>query len=84
MANEDGSHSFFTRGVDMMWDIEDKLIGVDAYGIVDKGFFQTADFLWRSVMQNVAGYVNRHGGNAHTTHSFTRRIPWSNVKPTDR
>ncbi len=69
--NADGSYTFYTRGVDSMWDSFDLWVGhymADFFGIADK--------LWNTVMDNVVKDVNATGGKAEKTHNFTRKIDW--------
>lgn len=89
--NKDGSFSFYTRGVDMMWDMEDQLYNKGWIGWVfgdltdSPSFFNTADKLWNEVMDNVVEYVNKNGGAAEKTHSFQRSIDWDDdVKEEDK
>jgi len=78
--NENGSYTFYTRGVDMLWDVEDVVV---AHGIF--GFFGIADKLWNGVMDNVAKEINSKGGRAEKTHNFSRKIDWkTDVKKDDK
>ena len=82
-SNADGTLTFFTRGVDMLWDVEDQ-IAKDVMSIWDGDFFSVADALWKNVMYNVMNYVDSQGGNAYMTHSFTRRIDWNVINSKDK
>ncbi|MEL7147688.1 MAG: RHS repeat-associated core domain-containing protein, partial [Bacteroidota bacterium] len=88
-ANDNGTLTFYTRGVDMMWDFEDNLynrgFGIFPFVENDDNFFKTADKLWNSVMDNVVNYINKNGGKAEKTHNFSRRIDWKkDVKDEDK
>jgi RHS repeat-associated protein len=78
--NQDGTYTFYTRGVDMLWDIEDVVVAQGYFN-----FFRIADRLWNGVMDNIAASVNTTGGKAIKTHNFTRKIDWKeDVKEEDK
>jgi len=75
--SKDGTFIFYTRAVDMLWDIEDYLYNK----LLDDRFFWTAHFIWTGVMNSVTEYINSSGGKAEVTHDFNRRIDWNeNIK----
>ncbi|HQW94681.1 MAG TPA: hypothetical protein PLU58_02720 [Saprospiraceae bacterium] len=78
-ANGDNTFTFYTRGVDRLWGIEDVI-----YNSTQNGgrFFNNADMLWNGVMNNVINYIQSPavGGTAFQTHNFNRRILWSTTK----
>jgi RHS repeat-associated protein len=79
-SNGDGSYTFYTRGVDMLWDTEDIVV---AQGVFD--FFAIADKLWNGVMDNVVKEINSKGGKAEKTHNFSRKIDWEDdIKDKDK
>jgi RHS repeat-associated protein len=69
--NGDGSYTFYTRGVDMMWGVEDVL-----YNATLSFFEDEARVLWNTVMNNVVNEVNLNGGSAYQTHDFRKEISW--------
>lgn len=73
--NEDGTFNFYTRAVDMMWDMEETLMTGGG-----RAFFSTADSLWDTVFENIVNFINEQGGSAEVTHSFSRRIYWEDVQ----
>jgi hypothetical protein len=81
-ANDDGSFTFYTRGVDMMWSFLDvgynsstySLFTTGLFGFEGQRFFDTADELWNFVMDGTVDYINSNGGEALKTHNFSRRI----------
>lgn len=78
--NGDGTYTFYTRGVDMLWDVEDVAVAQGMFG-----FFEIADRLWNRVMDNIAKEINENGGAATKTHNFTRKIDWEDdVKEEDK
>jgi RHS repeat-associated protein len=78
--NTNGSYTFYTRGVDMLWDMEDLFIAQGVFG-----FFDIADKLWNGVMDNLVKEINEKGGKAEKTHSFTRKIDWeTDIKEEDK
>lgn len=66
--NENGTYTFYTRGIDLPWGPEDAAIS----GTI----FSGADDLWNAVMDNVASFINENEGEAAKTHNFSRRIHW--------
>lgn len=73
--NEDGTYTFYTRGVDRLFDWEHTAAN---YFLNSKGdwFFKKADELWNYVMDKVVTDVNKAGGEAKKTHNFNRRVDW--------
>ena len=71
--NNDGTLTFYTRGVDKMFEPMDVI-----YNSTQKGgrFFNQADKLWNHVMDEIVKYINNNGGEAKKTHNFTRKIDW--------
>jgi RHS repeat-associated protein len=71
--NGNSTFTFYARGVDMMWDMEDCLYNQTQAG---GRFFNQADKLWNTVMDNAVKYINDNGGSATKTHNFRRVIDW--------
>lgn len=95
--NQDGTYTFYTRAVDLMYGPLDVLAnhakkpmilpgGVMPTIIPQKGaFFDLANDLWNSVMENVVRYIEENGGEAEQTHSFQRSIDFEkDVKSEDK
>ncbi|WP_293889469.1 hypothetical protein [Sphingobacterium sp. UBA3549] len=74
-VNSDGSHTFYTRGVDRItnWDATflQSLANVP---------FSQADALWESFQGKVTSFVNQRGGSATIKASQKHRPDWSLVK----
>jgi hypothetical protein len=80
--NENGSYTFYTRGVDRMYGVADRM-----YNGLSKGgkFFGQADKLWNGLMNKVSEFINNNGGQSEKTHNFNRRINWQkDVKKNDK
>jgi RHS repeat-associated protein len=71
--NGNSTFTFYTRGVDMMWDMEDWIYNKTQTG---GRFFNQADKLWNTVMDKAVKYINDNGGSATKTHNFRRVIDW--------
>ena len=83
--NGNSTFTFYTRGVDRMWSELDTWYNGNEINSGRGRFFDQAGQLWNKVMDNVAGFVNEHGGEAKKTHSFSRRINWrEDVKKEDK
>jgi len=81
--NQNGTFTFYTRGVDRLWSTADRVYN---FGIFtpskyfsggNDSFFKDADKLWNAVMDNAVKYINDNGGSASKTSSFSRRIDWN-------
>lgn len=70
--NADGSHTFYTRGVDRLTTRLD-----DAFPDVA---FTAADLLWESFQNKISNYVNSHGGRARVGTPQISRPDWQKVK----
>ena len=79
--NQNETFSFYTRAVDMLWDIEDLYVGQYFYSLVlfVRSFFEDADKIWSHVMGKVAQYINSNGGKAKVTHRFSKRMSWEDI-----
>ena len=75
VENNDGSHTFYTRGVDRLtsWDGEFARFMFDDYP------FNAADALWTSFQNEVANFVNNHGGNATVDPTEIARPEWADI-----
>ena len=69
--NNDGTLTFYNRGVDKMFEPMDVI-----YNSTQKGgrFFYQADKVWNYVMDEIAEYINNYGNDVKKTHNFTRKI----------
>lgn len=72
VAEADGSYTFYTRGADRPtgW-IDEKLQDL---------IFEGADKLWRSVMDKMTDYVNKHEGVATIGNAWSERLDWDTVQ----
>lgn len=73
--NNDGSYTFYTRGVDRLtsWD------GSKLQEFTNIPF-NKADELWKSFQNAISNFVNSHNGVATTNKAETFRPDWQNVK----
>ncbi|RAV27389.1 hypothetical protein, partial [Sinomicrobium soli] len=73
--NDDGSYTFYTRGVDRLtsWD------GEWARKNLDNFPFNQADALWTSFQNKINNYVNQHEGNASVANQQIHRPDWQQV-----
>lgn len=75
LQNDDGSYTFFTRGVDR---ITRKIDNIVAQNFLDDPF-KDPDALWTSFQQKLKDYINQNGGNATANNSVTYRPNWDEV-----
>ena len=73
--NNDGSYTFYTRGVDRITQGFDNFI---AQNFLDDPF-EDPDALWSSFQQKLSNYVNQNGGSATANEPKTYRPDWDQV-----
>ncbi len=77
--NPDGSYTFYTRGVDRIFQSLDSSWAEN----VTENPFENPDLLWGSLTSKVSYYVQNNGGNAITpisTNNKKWRPNWNKVK----
>ena len=77
--NNDGSYTFYTKGVDRMSRKSMALVAENTM----KNPFKDADKLWQSMRQGIFDFVSENGGNAiplDSTKVEIRRFKWKEVK----
>jgi hypothetical protein len=81
-ANDDGSFTFYTRGIDRLWDL---LLGQYGMWMLNCSFFKQTERLWNAVMDNAILDLKTMGIPATKSHNFNRRISWDNdIKENDK
>jgi len=73
--NENGTYTFYTRGVDRMFGFEDAAANY-FFNSSHDWFFKQGDELWNYVMDKVVEDINKEEGEAKKTHNFNRRVNW--------
>lgn len=68
VANEDGTHTFYTRGAD-------RTTGPDDWAL-SHVIFSGADKLWTSFQDGLVAYVKAKGGEAHKEPKHAERYNW--------
>jgi hypothetical protein len=74
-VNQDGSYTFYTRGIDRATGYLDHAMQ-ETTGLL----FSKADQLWQSFQQNLADYINNNGGSAIVQPPVTERPNWEKVE----
>lgn len=71
-ANDDGSFTFYTRAADRPTGDFDDFLSI--------GGFTIAHWLWQSLQDGVAAFVNANGGSATTRYPMSNQPPWHRVR----
>jgi len=78
IENNDGSYTFYTKGVDRF---TQQLTGETVAHIMTLGDpFSKADDLWKSFQKGLKKYVNNYGGQASTVEPKTIRADWEHLQ----
>ncbi|WP_294348700.1 acyl carrier protein [uncultured Sphingobacterium sp.] len=81
VKNQNGSYTFYTRGVDRLTTVDAVILGKASEFFTGKAYpFQQADALWTSFQKITTDFVNKNGGNAGIAQQEIHRPDWSLVK----
>lgn len=81
VQNPNGSYTFYTRGVDRLTDVTGSVFHEFTDFIFNESYpFSQADALWVSFQNEIATFVNQHGGIAGAVSPMIERPKWNHIK----